>query len=414
MIQNILLRIAQAGTRLLRALSLLNPRRIVRHFQSVSQRLSAVTREVSSISHGVNSISQGVHSVTRYVNTKNASRFFRGLRTLAQCETRLIQLENRSEELAQHIQNLGLQISQLAEQQRSLIEELRSEIQRGFEDFDAFRLDRWRIDEIEGILRYLRCQDYLRAIREGRLAVPLIETDHPIAVSSNDTKFPRGSKNDNSISARFNRKLYELFRGAKPIRVLDIGCAGGGFVRSLLDDGHFAVGLDGSDYPFLNQTGEWATIPNHLFTCDVTKPFRLVDRATHQPILFDAITAWELMEHIPEEGLPRLFENLDRHLVPGGFLLLSIATFLDWDQPTGVVWHVTVKPRSWWEDRFDRLGFEVEEEHPFGKDDWLRGSGQCRLDWHEDDGLGFHIVLRRKTRSGLVAPTKEGWRASVA
>ena len=120
--------------------------------------------------------------------------------------------------------------------------------------------------------------------------MPLLETDHPVAVSSNDTKFPRGSKNDNSISPRFNRKLYQLFRGAKPIRVLDIGCAGGGFVRSLLDDGHFAVGLEGSDYPLLNQTGEWSTIPHHLFTCDVTKPFRLTDRATRQPLLFDAIT----------------------------------------------------------------------------------------------------------------------------
>ena len=120
------------------------------------------------------------------------------------------------------------------------------------------------------------------------------------------------------------------------------------------------------------------------------------------------------MEHIPDEGLPRLFENLDRHLAPGGLLLFSIATFLDWDQRTGVVWHVTVKPRSWWEDRFERLGFEVEEEHPFGKDDWLRGSGQCRGDWHEDDGLGFHVVLRRKANSGAVAPTNEEWRASVA
>ncbi len=244
--------------------------------------------------------------------------------------------------------------------------------------------------------------------------MPRLETDHPVAISSNDTKFPRGCKNDNSIAPRFNRKLYQLFKGAKPLRVLDLGCAGGGFVRSLLDDGHFGVGLEGSDYPLINQTGEWSTISNHLFTCDVTKPFRLADRDTDQPLLFDAITAWEVMEHIPDEALPRLIENLDGHLAPGGLLLFSIATFLDWDYQTGVVWHVTVKPRTWWEDRFADLGFEVEDEHPFGKDDWLRGSGQCRGDWHEDDGLGFHIALRRKTNSGVAALPNEQWQASVA
>lgn len=109
-----------------------------------------------------------------------------------------------------------------------------------------------------------------------------------------------------------------------------------------------------------------------------------------------------------------MIENLDGHLAPGGLLLFSIATFLDWDYQTGVVWHVTVKPRTWWEDRFADLGFEVEDEHPFGKDDWLRGSGQCRGDWHEDDGLGFHIALRRKTNSGVAALPNEQWQASVA
>ena len=199
-----------------------------------------------------------------------------------------------------------------------------------------------------------------------------------------------------------------------PLRVLDLGCAGGGFVRSLLDDGHFAVGLEGSDYQLVNQGVEWSTIPLHLFTCDVTKPFRLTDRATHAPLLFDAITAWEVMEHIPNEGLPFLFENIHRHLAPGGVLVFSIATFLDWDHKTGVVWHVTVKPRSWWEERFAELGFEVLDEHPFGKDDWLRGSGQCRGDWHEDDGLGFHVVLKRKESPGAIAEPRKGWRASVA
>ena len=120
------------------------------------------------------------------------------------------------------------------------------------------------------------------------------------------------------------------------------------------------------------------------------------------------------MEHIPEDGLSGLFENLDRHLAPNGYLLFSVATFLDWDSQTGTIWHVTVKPRGWWEDTFARQGFVVEDQHPFDKDDWLRGSGRCRGDWHEDDGLGFHVVLKRKGMSNAAARGQSEWRASVA
>lgn len=240
------------------------------------------------------------------------------------------------------------------------------------------------------------------AIQEGHLSVPELETNHPIAATSIDTLHPRGAKNDNSICLRFNRKLYNLFGGRRSLKVLDLGCAGGGFVRSLLDDGHFAVGLEGSDYPVTHQVGEWATIPHHLHTCDITRPFRLSDSATGEPIRFDAITAWEVMEHIPEDSLPGLLDNVERHLAVGGYLLFSVATFVDAED--GVIWHVTVRSRDWWIERFGDAGFAVDANHPFGKDDWLRGAGNCRGDWHEDQDMGFHLVLRRKADLQAAGP----------
>jgi 2-polyprenyl-3-methyl-5-hydroxy-6-metoxy-1,4-benzoquinol methylase len=263
-------------------------------------------------------------------------------------------------------------------------------------------LDTWKVRECEGLLRYLRKQHYLAAIEQGRLDVPTLETSHPVAVESNDTRFPRGAKNDNSICPRFNHKLCDLFGRRRGLRVLDLGCAGGGFVRSLIDDGNFAVGLEGSDFPKLNQAGEWGTIPHHLHTCDITKPFTLRDGAG-RPLLFDAITAWELMEHIPEDGLPVLLDNIDRHLAADGLLLFSIATFVDKDDHLGVTWHVTVKSREWWVERFRQAGFGVAEQDLIGKDDWLRGAGNCRGDWHEDQDMGFHLVLRRTAAAGAAA-----------
>jgi SAM-dependent methyltransferase len=255
--------------------------------------------------------------------------------------------------------------------------------------------DEWKVLELETLLRALRKKEYLTAIKNGELDVPVLHTDHPLARDSNDTLHPRGAKNDNSICLRFNQRLYQLFNRKPNLKVLDLGCAGGGLVRTLIDDGHFAVGLEGSDYPQLNQSGEWGTIPHHLLTCDITKPFTLTSRASGEPLRFDAITAWEVMEHIPEDRIAPLLSNVERHLTPGGWVLFSIATFMDFNAKTGVEWHRTVQPRAWWEAKFASLGFVPSSDHPFGPYDWLRGSGNCRHDWTPEDGMGFHIALRR-------------------
>lgn len=257
--------------------------------------------------------------------------------------------------------------------------------------------------ELETLLRFLRRKDYLAAITAGALDVPQLDTEHPIAADSNDTLHPRGAKQDNSICLRFNQRLYQLFNRRSGLKVLDLGCAGGGLVRTLIDDGHFAVGLEGSDYPLLNQSGEWGTIPHHLFTCDITRPYTITNQSTNRLIQFDAITAWEVMEHIPEAQIDSLMVNIDRHLTPGGWVLFSIATFLDWNPDTGVIWHRTVQPREWWEAKFAALGFVPSNDHPFGPHDWLRGGGHGLHDWKPEDDMGFHLALRRKTDAGVTA-----------
>jgi 2-polyprenyl-3-methyl-5-hydroxy-6-metoxy-1,4-benzoquinol methylase len=257
-------------------------------------------------------------------------------------------------------------------------------------------LDRWKIQELEGLLRHVRHRDYEADIAAGKLLVPALHTDHPGAPDTDDARFPYGAVNDNSICYRFNSRLYQLFPDRPRLAVLDLGCAGGGYVRSLLDDGHLAVGLEGCEVPKVRRLGEWGTIPRHLHTCDITRPFRLTHPGTAELVRFDAVTMWEVLEHIPNEDLPRLADNIATHLAAGGAWIASVSTIDDGNPEIGAVYHHTVRPREWWNHRFAELGFEPFDRHPFGRDDWLRGSANCRYDRHaEDEGVGFHVVLRR-------------------
>ncbi len=136
-------------------------------------------------------------------------------------------------------------------------------------------------------------------------------TAHPIAVNSLDHLYPRGTAKDNSVSLSFNRKLYAICD--HQVAVLDLGCAGGGMVKSLIDQGQIAVGLEGSDYSLVHHRAEWANIPGYLFTCDVSQPF-ILHTGDMRPFQFDVITAWEVLEHIEETDLPRVILNIKCHI----------------------------------------------------------------------------------------------------
>jgi SAM-dependent methyltransferase len=189
----------------------------------------------------------------------------------------------------------------------------------------------------------------------------ILEAARPVAVGSADHQHPLGTKQDSSRNPRFNQKLYNLFPRSRMVSVLDLGCSGGGFVRDCLDDGCLAVGLEGSDYSKIMKRAEWNIIPDYLFTCDITAPFRLkiLRDGQEEDARFDVATSWEIMEHIEAADLAQVADNVKRHLNPGGLWIMSISVVDDFVD--GVNVHRTVKPRSWWVDTLHRLGFEQQE-----------------------------------------------------
>lgn len=225
-------------------------------------------------------------------------------------------------------------------------------------------------------------------------------TNHPLALGSNDHLFPHGTMRDDSRSPEFNDKLSAVMaakqvspeetllphkRGnsAHPgyvLSILDIGCAGGGMVQDFVELGWDAIGIDGSDYSQKICRASWGVIPDNLFTADATKPFSVAlyfgetQEFTGDPFHFDVITAWEVIEHIKEDDLPQFFDNILSHLGSGSLFICSVANYAYIEE--GIVYHETVKPIEWWEEKIPSFGFirRTDLEDIFNPSSWVRHS----------------------------------------
>ena len=72
-----------------------------------------------------------------------------------------------------------------------------------------------------------------------------VNTKFPVAIDSDDHKYPEGVFYDNRVNLTFIESVEHFF--GKKINFMDQGCAGGALVLEMNRRGHFAVGLEGSD-----------------------------------------------------------------------------------------------------------------------------------------------------------------------
>ncbi|MBL8827509.1 MAG: methyltransferase [Planctomycetaceae bacterium] len=244
-----------------------------------------------------------------------------------------------------------------------------------------------------------------------------LNTQYPVAADSVDHTDPRGTKDDNTRWPRFVAACERHF--GRKLKYIDMGCAGGGLVFDFLVRGHLAIGLEGSDYSRRNLRAEWRTIPNNLYTCDISRPFTLTDSASQKPFQADVISMWEVLEHISAERLPTLIATIREHLTDDGIFVGSVATYDD--EVNGVHYHVTIEPREWWEELFRENGLAMIDEPIFDKWDYCRGIGRDAADssyyadTYDTSGVaqfrpGFHVVARRSPlgpKAGQAPPTMQ-------
>ena len=246
----------------------------------------------------------------------------------------------------------------------------------------------------------LRYRDLLQLV--GELAPPApplsvrLHTEHPLAIDSPDHVHPLGAALGNTRAPWFVARCEQLM--GRKLSVLDIGCSGGGMVLDFSLRGHRAVGLEGSDYSLRRLRAEWRLLGDRLFTCDVTHPFEVEDLERHERMTFDLVTAWDVMEHFPEQGLPQVFANVATHLKPGGLFIGSLSTRHSTRAPDGSRYHQTVRDRAWWTRFFADQGLPLWGDHPFDHVDFARGNGaspRSPADFAAAPDTGFHFVARR-------------------
>ncbi|MGO5095340.1 glycosyltransferase [Agathobaculum sp. LCP25S3_E8] len=208
-------------------------------------------------------------------------------------------------------------------------------------------------------------RDIMVAMERQRAFLPKHDihliTDYPIAYESLDYLYPHGTIRDNTRYPRFVERCEEILGQKNGLSFLDLGCSGGGMVLEAALRGHISMGLEGSDSSKKEQRAEWRLLGERLQTCDITKQFRL-ETPNGNLKKFDIISAWEVMEHIAENDLPQMLENIKMHLSNTGYFVASIANWDDIDPETGVNWHVTLHEYQWWVQQFEKAGFAIRTE----------------------------------------------------
>jgi 2-polyprenyl-3-methyl-5-hydroxy-6-metoxy-1,4-benzoquinol methylase len=238
----------------------------------------------------------------------------------------------------------------------------------------------------------------------------------PIAYESLDFLNPWGTAQNNSVNPRFNEKCYKLFSDVEmPLKVLDMGCSGGGFVKNCVDDGCIAIGVEGSDYSQKLKRAEWKSIPDKLFTCDITKPFNIKMKNGNEftNLKFDLVTCWEVMEHIKEADIEKIALNVKELILPTGLWIMSISTVDDF--VNGVNLHETVKPANWWIEKFELLGLHHRADLvSYFSEQYIRGN-------RYNGPNSFHLILSKDIEKSPLFPNYplsariyDKWRASKA
>lgn len=220
----------------------------------------------------------------------------------------------------------------------------------------------------------------------------VLKTCFPIASASHDHIYPESTTEGIVRPYDFVSHCIDLL--GNEFSVLDLGCGGGGLVFEFLSNQIFAIGLDGSDHCRRYKQGYWPILVQNLLTCDISESFIFERSASDYK--FDLITAWEVLEHIPEDRIDRVLGNVKLNLSADGCFIGSIS-MVEYNAENGNPYHVTLRSKEWWVTKFRESGFYWYENSKFNLKYFPRGNGvkfQDYHNYHKDPAAGFHFVVK--------------------
>ena len=185
-----------------------------------------------------------------------------------------------------------------------------------------------------------------------------------VAVRLRPDKYGKGGQSDRGWRSFYNNYYdKKVFRGASYGRqfvdlvcseykfrsVLDAGCGNGAVVREFLARGYDARGIEISDKILHDECPD-------MLRRGIVRQGSL----TQLPFAdsnFDLVFCSDVMEHIPAEQVDRAVAELVRVAKRHLFLTISLRPSSDNNK-----YHVTLRPREWWERKFTAHGVRVNED----------------------------------------------------
>jgi ubiquinone/menaquinone biosynthesis C-methylase UbiE len=149
-----------------------------------------------------------------------------------------------------------------------------------------------------------------------------------------DTKYFRATKKFAHNKKRLD-EIINIVLSFEPKRVLDVGCGFGLLVRGLQACGVEAYGTDRA-----TSLLEFWDDPTHFVIAD-SKSLPFKDKE------FDVVISTDFFEHVPEHDIPFVYSEMQR---VGKVVLARVA----FERPLTAKqqrYHMTNKPKSWWEHK---------------------------------------------------------------
>jgi ubiquinone/menaquinone biosynthesis C-methylase UbiE len=150
-------------------------------------------------------------------------------------------------------------------------------------------------------------------------------------------------------SKKHMMKYMKFLRKGSSLKMLDVGCGEGYYVRDAIEEGIDAYGIDISTYALENALAE---VKDRITSGSITEiPFADEE--------FDIMTAFDVIEHIHPKDTLNAVAEIRRVLKPDGIVIITTpsSNFGDW---VSDLTHINVRPPKFWKIILEEHNFKVQ------------------------------------------------------